>query len=151
MKVNWSSNLRFNWINEDRRYLEPTALYSLLLMNLLLVYFFLLIFMFQYHLIWHCHCWQHVRNFNLIYCSLSQQEWGKIASLYLQHQWQVIQMALQSSTAPWWDTQTLLVATVDTLNVGLEETTIPVMGTLQCLLPKVCSLLFQITANFVTI
>lgn len=78
---------------------------------------------------------------NIFCCSFSQQEWGKISSLFLEHEWRVVELALLHSSVPWCDVLELLTLAEDTLSVGVEETTVIVLKCLRIIIPKVITLI----------
>ncbi|KAH3845200.1 hypothetical protein DPMN_087475 [Dreissena polymorpha] len=71
--------------------------------------------------------------------SLSQQEWGKLASQFLQNQWQVVMVTIVKGGAPWCALTELLPLAIETLSVGVEETAIVVLKCLIQIIPKVVS------------
>ncbi|XP_053399349.1 probable methyltransferase TARBP1 [Mercenaria mercenaria] len=88
-----------------------------------------------------CHMIKHGNDINFTKPSgdqrLSQQEWGKISSLFLENEWQVVEMALQHSAAPWCDMLELLALAEDTLSVGVTTTSVIVLKCLRMIIPQV--------------
>ncbi|KAL3874090.1 hypothetical protein ACJMK2_037153 [Sinanodonta woodiana] len=67
--------------------------------------------------------------------SISKNEWGKIASLFLRSQWQLLQLALESGEMlrPVLDVLDLC---LETLSIGSKETCLPVFNCLKIIIPK---------------
>jgi len=69
--------------------------------------------------------------------SVSQQEWGKLSSQFLRHQWAVIHLALSQGSLPCPSPQELLALARDTLAVSVEETAVTVMKCVTLIIPQV--------------
>jgi len=68
---------------------------------------------------------------------VSQQEWGKLSSQFLRHQWAVIHLALSQGSLPCPAPQELLALARDTLAVSVEETAVTVMKCVTLIIPQV--------------
>ncbi|KAK3604397.1 hypothetical protein CHS0354_015531 [Potamilus streckersoni] len=71
--------------------------------------------------------------------SISKNEWGKIASLFLRSQWQVLQLTLESGEM-WRPVLDILDLCLQTLSVGSRETCLPVFNCLKIIIPKLIDL-----------
>ncbi|KAL4238154.1 hypothetical protein ACF0H5_002865 [Mactra antiquata] len=80
--------------------------------------------------------WKVVSNFSkpVGEQSLSHQEWGRVTSLFLEQEWQVILLVLQYGHKDMYDIQELLNVAEDTLSVGLEQTTVIVLKCLKLII-----------------
>lgn len=72
-----------------------------------------------------------------MYFSVSQLDWGKVTSLYLKSEWNVIQAVVKYRGCSVADLQELLPLAAETFSVVIEDTATVVLQCLTLIIPKV--------------